>query len=47
MVRFGDPRSPETYHAALNIGGPTDAHEILTTAEVVMAIKASLTDVAA
>jgi nicotinamidase-related amidase len=34
-------RSPEAYHAALNIDGPTYAHEILTTAELVKAIKAS------
>jgi nicotinamidase-related amidase len=34
-------RSPEAYHAALNIDGPTYAHEILTTAELLKAIKAS------
>ena len=35
-------RSAEAYHAALNIDGPTYAHEILTTAEWVQAIKASV-----
>jgi nicotinamidase-related amidase len=40
-------RSPEAYHAALNIDGPTYAHEILTTAELVKAIKASPTAAAA
>jgi nicotinamidase-related amidase len=40
-------RSPEAYHAALNIDGPTYAHEILTTAALVKAIKASPAAVAA
>ena len=48
LVRDGTAaRSPEAYHAALNIDGPTYAHEILTTAELVKAIKASPTVVAA
>jgi nicotinamidase-related amidase len=34
-------RSHEAPHAALNIDGPTFAHEILTTAEVVSAIWAA------
>ncbi|WP_227672810.1 cysteine hydrolase family protein [Komagataeibacter sp. FXV3] len=34
-------RTSEAYNAALNIDGPTYAHEILTTAELVEAIKAS------
>ena len=42
LVRDGTAaRSPEAYHAALNIDGPTYAHEILTTAELIKAIKAS------
>jgi len=42
LVRDGTAaRSAEAYHAALNIDGPTYAHEILTTAELVKAIKAS------
>jgi nicotinamidase-related amidase len=32
-------RSPEAMHAALNIDGPTYAHAILTTAELVAALK--------
>jgi nicotinamidase-related amidase len=32
-------RSPEAYHAALNIDGPTFAHEIVSTAELVDAIR--------
>src|SRR5580658_1841948 len=34
-------RSPEAMHAAVNIDAPTYAHEILSTAELVAAIKAS------
>lgn len=34
-------RSHEALHAALNIDGPTYAHEVLTTAELVEAINAS------
>src|SRR5215470_15631873 len=34
-------RSHEALHAAMNIDGPTYAHEILTTAEVVAAMKGS------
>jgi nicotinamidase-related amidase len=34
-------RSHEALHAALNIDGPTFAHEILTTAEVVSAMRAA------
>ena len=42
LVRDGTAaRSPEAYHAALNIDGPTYAHEIVTTADLVKAIKAS------
>ena len=40
-------RSPEAYHAALSIDGPTYAHEILTTAQLVKAIKGSPTAAAA
>ena len=40
LVRDGTAaRSHEALHAALNIDGPTFAHEILTTAELVSAIK--------
>lgn len=42
LVRDGTAaRSHEAYHAAMNIDGPTYAHEILTTAELVAAIEAS------
>lgn len=42
LVRDGTAaRSPEAYHAALNIDGPTYAHEILTTAELAQAIRVS------
>jgi nicotinamidase-related amidase len=42
LVRDGTAaRSPEAYHAALNIDGPTYAHEITTTAELVEAIASS------
>jgi nicotinamidase-related amidase len=34
-------RSPEAMHAAVNIDAPTYAHEILTTAELIAAVKAS------
>jgi nicotinamidase-related amidase len=34
-------RSPEAMHAAVNIDAPTYAHEILSTADLVAAIKAS------
>jgi hypothetical protein len=34
-------RSPEAMHAAVNIDAPTYAHEILTTAELIAAIKAT------
>ncbi len=48
LVRDGTAAtSPEAYHAALNIDGPTYAHEILTTTELVRAIKASPTAAAA
>jgi len=40
LVRDGTAaRSKEAYHPALSIDGPTYAHEILTTAELVKAIK--------
>jgi nicotinamidase-related amidase len=40
LVRDGTAaRSHEAYHAALNIDAPTYAHEILTTAELVAAMK--------
>jgi nicotinamidase-related amidase len=43
LVRDGTAaRSREAMHAALNIDGPTYAHEILTTAELVSAIKANM-----
>jgi hypothetical protein len=42
LVRDGTAaRSKEAYDAALNIDGPTYAHEIVTTAELVAAMKAS------
>jgi nicotinamidase-related amidase len=42
LVRDGTAaRSHEALHATLNIDGPTFAHEILTTAELVSAIKRS------
>jgi nicotinamidase-related amidase len=42
LVRGGTAaRSKEAYHAALNIDGPTYAHEILTTAELVTTIRAT------
>lgn len=40
-------RSHEALHAALDIDGPTCAHEVLTTAELVAAIKASAETAAA
>jgi nicotinamidase-related amidase len=42
LVRDGTAaRSQEAMHAALNIDGPTYAHAILTTAELVKAIQAN------
>jgi hypothetical protein len=42
LVRDGTAaRSHEALHAMLNINGPTFAHEILTTAELVSAIRHS------
>jgi nicotinamidase-related amidase len=41
LVRDGTAaRTPEAMHAAMNINGPTYAHAILTTEELVQAIKA-------
>lgn len=43
LVRDGTAaRSPEAYHAALEINGPTFAHEITTTAKLVERIRASV-----
>src|SRR6201990_636601 len=43
LVRDGTAaRSHEALHATLNIDGPTFAHEILTTTELVLAIRSSL-----
>ena len=43
LVRDGTAaRSHEALHAVLNIDGPTFAHEILTTAELVSAIRRSV-----
>ncbi len=43
LVRDGTAaRSPEAYHAALEINGPTFAHEITTTAKLVEKFKASV-----
>jgi nicotinamidase-related amidase len=42
LVRDGTAaRTHEALHATLNIDGPTFAHEILTTAELVSAIRRS------
>ena len=40
LVRDGTAaRSPEAMHAAMNIDGPTYAHAILTTTELIAALK--------
>ena len=40
LVRDGTAaRSPEAMHAAMDIDGPTYAHAILTTKELVAALK--------
>ncbi|WOD14721.1 hypothetical protein [Paraburkholderia kirstenboschensis] len=35
-------RSHEALHAAMNVDGPTYAHEVLTTAELKAAIKSTV-----